>query len=129
MQKDGLAEAIAKQGAAPAPIDLKVRHKEGAFVVMLSAKPPLSAPAMVQIVRYMPEARVAILRGENAGQTIDYRNIVTEWHTVAQWDGKTPTHIDVDLKGADPGVVIVQSADPESAVPLPGKILAAARLE
>ncbi|WP_295532246.1 thioredoxin family protein [uncultured Thioclava sp.] len=129
VQKDELKVAIAQQSAVRQPVHLKISGADGDYEVLLSADPPLSAPAVVQIVRYMPEARIAILRGENAGQTIDYRNIVTEWHAVAEWDGKTPTRIKVDLDGADPGVVIVQAAQPGQGVPLPGKILAAGRLE
>jgi len=129
VQKDELKTAIAKQSGEPEPVDLKISGSDGNYQILLSADPPLSAPAVVQIVRYMPEARVAILRGENAGQTIDYRNIVTEWHAIAEWDGKTKTQIKVDLDGDDPGVVIVQAAQPGQGVPLPGKILAAGRLD
>jgi hypothetical protein len=129
VQKEQLNAAIAQQSSEAQPVDLDVNGSDGKYVVMLSADPPLPAPAVVQIVRYMPEARVAILRGENAGQTIDYRNVVTEWHAIAQWDGKTPTRINVDLQGDDRAAVIVQTARPGVGVPLPGKILAAGRLD
>ncbi len=36
---------------------------------------------LVQVVRFVPHARVRIERGENAGRTLDYHNIVTEWDT------------------------------------------------
>ncbi|WP_417808084.1 DUF1223 domain-containing protein [Thioclava sp.] len=129
VQKDELNAAIAQQSSEAESVNLKISGSDGKYEVVLSADPQLSAPAVVQIVRYMPEARIAILRGENAGQTIDYRNIVTEWHAIAEWDGKSKTQIKVDLDGDDPGVVIVQAAQPVQGVPLPGKILAAGRLD
>lgn len=72
---------------------------------------PDGAPADVFLVRYLPEATVRIERGENAGKTIRYRNIVTEWITLGQWDGEQPLTIDAHVTGELPVVVIVQTAD------------------
>ena len=46
--------------------------------------------ADIHVVRYIPEQEVAIGGGENAGQTVTYHNIVTDWQTIGQWDGRTP---------------------------------------
>ncbi len=45
---------------------------------------------MLQLVRFEPMRKVEIRRGENAGKTISYANIVTSWTPVAKWDGDAP---------------------------------------
>ena len=76
---------------------------------------------LVQLVRYLPTSSVSITRGENAGRTIEYTNIVTEWHQIKKWNGAVPLEMAVNLSGQEPVVVIVQSAGN-------GPILAAAQL-
>ena len=85
------------------------------------ASGPASGPADIHVVRYIPEQEVAIGGGENAGQTLTYRNIVTDWKTIGQWDGRTPADFVVPDAGGGPVAVIVQQARM-------GPILAAARL-
>jgi hypothetical protein len=65
-------------------------------------------PLAVQLVRYRPEETVRILRGENAGRTFDYNNIVTAWDTVATWDGRRPLEMRLPLEGDQAAVVLVQ---------------------
>ncbi|MBC7141313.1 MAG: DUF1223 domain-containing protein, partial [Rhodobacteraceae bacterium] len=59
--------------------------------------------------------------GENAGKTIDYANIVTEWRQAGDWDGRSDLTLDLKAPGGDPVVIIIQE-------PGPGPILAAAVL-
>ena len=108
---------------------MTVAGSKGQYVLELRADPPLAQGAVVQIVRYMPQARVEILRGENAGLVVDYANVVTAWHAVAEWDGRTPTRLNARIDGDEPAVVIVQTALPGKSAPLPGPIVAAARLD
>ena len=76
---------------------------------------------VVHMVRYKPEATVAIKRGENAGRTLRYSNIVTEWKTVGDWDGRRALSMNANAPGGDPVVVIVQRKGY-------GEIVGAARL-
>jgi hypothetical protein len=76
---------------------------------------------IVQVVRYTPEETVVISRGENAGKTISYNNIVHTWDEVGNWDGLRPLAITAPVQGSDPIVVIIQ-ADRH------GPILAAAEI-
>lgn len=124
---DGL---IAAQKAVPAAVALHVSDGEapGQYVIDLSSPTPLALGTVVQIVRYAPQARVEILRGENAGQVLDYVNVVTAWHAVAEWDGQAPLRLNAKIDGDEPAVVIVQTAKPAKSAPLPGAILAAKRL-
>ena len=76
----------------------------------------------MQLVRYKPEETVTIERGENAGKTITYRNIVTSWEPLQDWGGTAPLEVTTPYPGDEPGAVIVQTAGPAA-------ILAAARVE
>jgi hypothetical protein len=132
-----LAALIEAHRAETDPVRMVLRPEGGRHVIELFADPPLDNAAVVQIVRYAPQARVEILRGENAGRIVDYANVVTAWHAVADWDGRTPLKLTATIEGEEPAVVIVQSArrpgsrpgkPAAKAQPLPGEILAAARL-
>ncbi|MBD3787443.1 MAG: DUF1223 domain-containing protein [Sphingomonadales bacterium] len=125
-----LDQVIAARKALKTPVRMQITHAAGGQVqIDLSAEPPLKEGTVVQIVRYAPQARVKILRGENAGLEIDYANVVTAWHAIAEWDGRTPTLIATKIEGDQPAVVIVQSARPGKSVPLPGPIVAARKLQ
>ena len=67
-------------------------------------------PADVHVVRYVPEEGVSIEAGENAGQTLTYRNIVTDWQTIGQWDGRSAAEFVFPGAGDGPLAVIVQRA-------------------
>ena len=122
-----LDTAIATASATPPVVAMTVSRgaEPGQFAIDLSAPRPLKQKSVVQIVRYVPQARVEILRGENAGQVLDFANVVTAWHAVAEWDGKAPVRLNARIEGEDPAAVIVQTALPGKTVPLPGAILAA----
>ncbi|MDF1620012.1 DUF1223 domain-containing protein [Pseudothioclava nitratireducens] len=127
-EAETLEALVTRSKAAPDHVGIAVSGMKGKYEIELWANPPLDHPAVVQIVRYAPEARVKILRGENAGLELDYANVVTAWHAVAEWDGRTPQRITATIEGNEPAVVIVQAAYPGKKVPLPGAILAAERL-
>lgn len=80
-----------------------------------------SQDMVVQLVRYLDTETVQIDRGENAGRTITYHNIVTDWRPVSRWDGAAPLSVEVEVAGDDPIVAVVQAAGN-------GAILGAARL-
>lgn len=66
----------------------------------------------IQLVRYTPSETVHIERGENAGKSIKYYNIVTSWQSVGSWSGKAPLNMQASVKGDQPIVVIVQQDGP-----------------
>lgn len=105
---------------APARVALTVRL-DGAGVV-IEARAEAAEPMIVQLVHYMPEQTVEILRGENHGRTLSYSNIVTTWDVIASWDGAAPLRMMAAIDSTEPAVIIVQEAGQ-------GAILAAARVE
>ena len=75
----------------------------------------------VVLVRFLPAEKVAIRRGENAGKTITYHNIVTAMDVIGHWDGRSPQSLTAQLSGDAEVAVIVQREEQHG-------ILAAARL-
>lgn len=112
---------ISSHLAAADPLGLKLA-REGDTIRITAPAADLKAPVNVQIVRYHSKITVGIEMGENAGKTIDYRNIVTSWQVVQEWSGVEPLDVTFPATGKDPAVVILQAAGPAA-------IVAAARLD
>jgi hypothetical protein len=116
------ADRLRAHLAAGQTVQLTVSRKGDRLVIHAEADPPLTEPARVQLIRYVPEETVVIERGENAGKTITYSNIVTSWERLEDWTGAEPLELTAPYGGNQPGAVIVQTVGP-------AKILAAARIE
>ena len=116
------AERLRDHLGAAMRVRLTVTREGDKLVIRAEADPPLTEPVRVQLVRYKPTETVTIVRGENAGKTITYRNIVTSWEALQDWGGAAPLEITAPFAGDEPGAVIVQTAGPAA-------ILAAARVE
>ena len=82
-----------------------------------TASQAFARDAIVQVVRFSAEETVDIHRGENAGRSISYANIVTDWRAVGDWNGRRDLNLTVNVSGGGPVVVIVQE-------PGPGAVLA-----
>lgn len=116
------AVQLQKHLAVVPSVDLSIERMGDTLVIRAEADRPFEAPARVQLVRYKPEETVTIERGENAGKTITYHNIVTSWEALGAWSGQEPMEITVPYPGTEPGAVLVQSEGPAA-------ILAAARID
>lgn len=116
------AERLRDHLAAGTTVRLTVTRNGDKLVIRAEADPPLTEPVRVQLVRYKPEETVMIERGENAGKTITYRNIVTSWERLEDWGGQSPLEVTAPYEGDEPGAVIVQADGPAA-------ILAAARVD
>jgi len=85
------------------------------------------AQAMVWLVTFKDHAQVQIDRGENAGRTMDYTQIVTGRQMLGMWDPAAGTHLKLPLSelmvdGSNGAVILVQTDKGG----LPGPILGAA---
>lgn len=117
-----VSSEITRYRSQAGPAGVTLTRNGDKLKIRAEARAPLASPANIELVRYIPERRVAIRRGENAGRTMDYHNIVTSLTTLATWDGKTPYEADVKIDGDEPAVVLIQE-------PGPGAILAAAQVD
>lgn len=118
-----LADAVERHQALASPVSLSLVAGPSDVTVSLQAVGALPSGAMVvDVIRYTPLSRVEITRGELAGRTLDYANVVEDWQQVAEWSGEQPLQVRVPLPGDQSLAVLVQQAGN-------GPILAAGRLE
>ncbi|WP_173934100.1 DUF1223 domain-containing protein [Chelativorans sp. Marseille-P2723] len=84
------------------------------------------ASAHVVLVHYRPQQMVTIRGGENRGKTIDYRNIVTDYRTLAIWNGR-PLRLELPRSefGGNSGCAVLLQDFRNGA---PGPIRGAARI-
>ena len=116
------ADRLRTHMEAVTTVRLTVTRQGERLVIRAEADPPLTEPVRVQLVRYKPEETVLIERGENAGKTVTYTNIVTSWERIGDWSGQEPLEMTAPFPGDQPGAVIVQQHGPAA-------ILAAARVD
>jgi hypothetical protein len=107
----------------PVPIELDALADGSAVKIRCRPQADADLPGAINIdlVGFQPAATVDIRRGENAGETISYANIVTSWDRLGTWDGASDISFDADLADDGAYAVIVQAAGP-------GQVLAAIRL-
>jgi len=117
-----VAAQIRQHSGVISPVTLWLSRQGGDVLIRAEAVPALAAPVRVQLVRYLPSSDVRIERGENAGQTITYHNIVTSWTRVGEWAGDEALELRVPAAGNQPIVVILQAEGP-------GQIVAAGRID
>ena len=117
-----LADLIQSHAAQQDEVDLTLAREGDRLRIAARAERPVDGPLTVQVVRYDPEETVEIGRGENAGHTFTYSNVVTSWQVIGAWDGTGRFEVEMPVTGDEPVVVIVQERGP-------GRVLAAARLD
>ncbi|MGL6210765.1 MAG: DUF1223 domain-containing protein, partial [Paracoccaceae bacterium] len=105
---DEVAAHIRAQLERDRPVKLWLSREGDMLVIRAEADPPLGRAVRVQLVRYKPHEKVKIERGENAGHTITYHNIVTSWTRLEDWSGEGPLDMTAPAPGDQPIVVIVQ---------------------
>ena len=101
-------DGIQAHAAQPDPVTVELTRGGGSVTVRAASNGGPSRTALVQLVRYEPLVRRDIRRGENAGRTIRYANVVTSWQELRRWNTAQPLVMQVSAPGAQPVVVIVQ---------------------
>jgi hypothetical protein len=114
-----------------ARLDLPVGLRLGTDMLEVTVGPQAGGvEAMVWLVTFRDHSAVKIERGENAGETIDYTQIVTGKQMLGMWDAAAGTHLKLPLSeltadGSNGAVILVQG-DKNG---LPGPILGAALVQ
>lgn len=115
-------QAVEAYLAQDATVRIDVARREGKTVTvgLVALRTPRRG-LVVQLVRFIPAAEVAIGRGENAGRSLRYTNVVTSLERLADWTGDAPLELDVAVPGEEAAAVLVQEDGYR-------RVLAAARL-
>ena len=121
-QPSKVSSAVAKGLGTASEVSLTLIREGEKVLIRATSAYPIPAGTRVQVVRYTKRATVDIERGENAGQSVTYHNIVTSWADVGEWSGGQALEMSAKAAGGAPVVVIIQAAGP-------AEILAAAQLD
>lgn len=105
-----------------APVGLTLHKAEDQLIITIEPRDTIEQTLAIQLIRFIPHETVSIRRGENAGRTLSYYNIVTDWRQIGQWSGEDSMQMETPLEGDLPIAVILQTEGH-------GAILAAARLD
>ena len=117
---EAVAGALQVQQGVESDVALTLSREEGGLRIRATSPAPM-APVRVQLVRFKPSETVTIEHGENAGRTVTYHNIVTDWQALADWTGDPALDLLTPLEGDLPAAVLLQREGP-------GVIVAAASL-
>ncbi len=116
-----LAEVINRHLSAPKPMTLDVTRSGDQLSIVATPRGTLTGEYVVQIIRYVPEETVKIRRGENAGRTLTYHNVVTSISQVGSWNGSGAYSASGNVEGSDNIAVVVQGVGS-------GRVVAAAKV-
>jgi hypothetical protein len=109
-------------------VPVRMHHGDGTVEIEVAPAPDSSKTATIRLVLLTSKAEVAIARGENAGRTIDYHNVVREIRPIGMWHGETVKislpEDEIMADGVDTCAIIVQEELPNG----PGAIVGAAML-
>jgi hypothetical protein len=117
-----IAELVQSYRAEPGRVTLDVVRNGDTATIKLAPLADLRGDYVVQLVRYTPRREISITRGELAGHTLSYANVVEDWRIVGEWPGDEAATLSFDLTGDLPAAVLIQDNEY-------GPIIAAARVE
>lgn len=115
----------ASVGRATLPLDVSLTVQND----MLKLEAPANAAlgdATIWLVRYVRRAEVAIEKGENAGKSMVYTQVVVDRQMVGMWEASTGAEVKLPIEqvgAADGGIAILIQREQNG---LPGPILGAA---
>lgn len=126
----GSREKDVEAALGEAKLDIPVTLELKGDMLKVSVAPQAgSGSAIVWLVTYRDKAAVVIERGENAGQTIDYTQIVTGKQMLGMWEGADGAVLKLPLSELSAndsnGAAILVQSDKDG---LPGPIIGAASI-
>ncbi|MEM9032420.1 MAG: DUF1223 domain-containing protein, partial [Pseudomonadota bacterium] len=116
-----LAKLINRHSGRPAQVNISLNRQGSDIEIDARALAAINGRYLVWVVRFRPQETVDIRRGENAGHTLTYHNIVTDLTEAGRWNGKGAFNATVQIPEGGEVAVMIQE---ENA----GPILAAARV-
>ena len=116
-----LADHISNHRSADSPVSLRLSRNGDIVRIRATSKSRFPGGSTVRVATYSPEETVAIKRGENAGRTLSYHNVVRALTDIETWDGTGEFRASVRVGAGSPVVVLIQEGHH-------GPMLAAQRL-
>lgn len=111
------------------PLSVDIVHQGDMLKIAIPADANLDN-AVVWMVTYLKRADVGIEKGENAGKSMIYTQVVTGRQVLGMWESDTGASLKLPLPetlgGANNGVAVIVQQERDG---LPGKILGAATFE
>lgn len=104
----GILRGIAAHRRLAPAAAVRLSRDGSALRIAIEPKVPSSGPVDVHVARFVPADEVFIEAGENAGRSMTYSNIVTDWVTIGQWDGTSAVELSFDGYDGTPTAVILQ---------------------
>lgn len=107
---DLIEEAVAKQAQQTASADITIDEMNGMLKAWIrTSNDP--GRCTIWMVSYDKSATVDIARGENAGKSITYHNVVDKMMRVGAWQGEQAATIDVPQPRPGEGIAIFLQND------------------
>ena len=104
-----IADHKAAQHASPYGRIMLMTKRDGDMLsVTADAVSGLEGTLTALIAHYHPGTTVQIQRGENAGRTLGYSNVVTSVRRIGEWMPSEPLEIETTLASDLPAVVLIQ---------------------
>ena len=116
-----VAAHLKAHGSMASYVDVSVSRDGDTVDIKATSTKSFQRPLFVRVVEYAPHETVNIKRGENAGRTIDYVNVVRGWQLAGKWSTGSDWSGTAKLSSDNKFAVIVQEGPH-------GAILAAARV-
>ncbi|MEO5808101.1 DUF1223 domain-containing protein [Devosia sp.] len=116
-------------GSASLPLPVSVSAANNMVAIDIEGKTGLDN-AVVWLVTYVGKADVVIERGENAGKTMRYTNVVNARQVLGLWEAQNGAHLKLPLgellTGQTNGLAVLVQQEHDG---LPGAIIGAAAIE
>lgn len=102
-----VGQTIQKHSEQTLPVRIQLK-RSGDTVTILARANGNIPKTVVQLVTFQPKVTVDVRRGENAGRTLDYHNVVQDLVRVGTWDGRSDYSGTVKVPANMPVAVLVQ---------------------
>jgi hypothetical protein len=121
-----IAEAIDLTRGRDSTMSIPIRLNNSGGHYTVGVASGTGGPAGVYVLRVARAVTVRVLRGDNAGRSLTYTNVVRAIDKLGDWTGESETYtIPYVPEDGEGFVVLVQKGTPER----PGAILAAAKTD
>lgn len=85
-----VGQLVQKHAEKKMPVHVRLTRNGNTVRIASASRSPVGK-AIIQLVTFSPKSKVEVKRGENAGKTFVYHNIVRSLDVIGTWDG-TGTH-------------------------------------